>query len=192
MVKLCLTLRSCMNCSTSGFPVLHHLLEFAPTHVLWVSDAIQPSHPLSPPSPLALNLSQHQGLFQWVGSSCQVAKRLELQLQHQSFQWIFRVDFLQDGLVWSCCPRQWICHPQTKTRSTVVILRSHAQSCKNFQSLHVHIPADGHSFDETARFCRFSSYTVNKSFFWSLFSTTAVCIFVLFIGDFAVYSDLHM
>ena len=66
--------------------------EFAQTHVHWVSDAIQPFHPLSPPSPPALNLSQHQGLFQWVGSSHQVAKVLELQLQHQSFQWIFRVD----------------------------------------------------------------------------------------------------
>ena len=56
---------------------------------------IQPSHPLSSPSPIALNLSQHQGLFQWVGSSHQVAKVLELQFKHQSFQWIFRVDFLR-------------------------------------------------------------------------------------------------
>ena len=77
-----------IDCSKPGFPVLHHLLEFAQTHVHWVSDAIQPSHPLSPPSPSALNLSQHQGLFQWVSSSHQVAKVLELQLQHQSFQWI--------------------------------------------------------------------------------------------------------
>ena len=73
-------------------PVLHHLLEFAQTHVHWVSDAIQPSHPLLPPLPPALNLSQHQDLFQWVGSSHQVAKVLEL--QHQSLQWILRVDFL--------------------------------------------------------------------------------------------------
>ena len=58
----------------------------------WVSDAIQPSHPLSSPSPPAFNLSQHQGLFQWVSSSHQVAK--ELELQHPSFHWIFRVDFL--------------------------------------------------------------------------------------------------
>ena len=64
------------------------------THVHQVSDAIQPSHPLSYPSPPALNLSQHQGLFQWVSSSHQVAKGLELQLQHQSFQWIFRTEFL--------------------------------------------------------------------------------------------------
>ena len=76
------------------FPVFHYLLEFAHTHVHWVDDAIQPSYPLSPLSLPVFNLSQHQGLFQWVGSSHQVAKVLEVQLQHQSFQWIFRVDFL--------------------------------------------------------------------------------------------------
>ena len=70
----------------------------AQTHVHWVSDAIQPSHPLSSPSPPAFNLSQHQGLFQWVSSLHQVAKLLELQLWHQSFQCIFRTDFLQDRL----------------------------------------------------------------------------------------------
>ena len=85
-----------MECSTPGFPVLHHLPEFAQTHVHWVGDAIQLSHPLSSPSPPALNLSQHQGLFQWVGSLHQVAKHLGLsQFQHQSFQWIFRVDFFR-------------------------------------------------------------------------------------------------
>ena len=73
------------------------------THVCLVSDAIQPSHPLSSPSLPAFNLSQHQGLFKWVSSLHQVAKVLELQLQHQSFQWIFRTDFLQDGLVGSPC-----------------------------------------------------------------------------------------
>ena len=76
------------DCNMPGFPVLHYLLEFAQTHVHWVGDAIQPSHPLSPSSPLALNLSQHQGLFH------QVVKRSEFQLQHQSFQWIFRLDLL--------------------------------------------------------------------------------------------------
>ena len=68
-----------MDCSMPDFPVLHSLPEFAQTHVHWVSDATQPSHSLSPPSPLALNLSQHQGLFQWVGSSHQVVKVLQLQ-----------------------------------------------------------------------------------------------------------------
>ena len=74
-----------MDCSTPGSPALHHLPELALTHVHGVSDAIQPSHPLSSPSPPAFNLSQHQGLFQWVGSLHQVAKVLEFQLQHQSF-----------------------------------------------------------------------------------------------------------
>ena len=82
-----------VGCSTLGFPVLPYLLQFAQTHVHWVGDGIQPSHPLSSPSP-AFSLSQHQGLFQWVSSSHQVAKALEFQLQHQSFQWIFRTDFL--------------------------------------------------------------------------------------------------
>ena len=83
-----------MDCSTPGFPVHHQLLKLAQTHVHWVSEAIQPSHPLLSPPPPAFNLSQHQGQFQWVSSSHQVAKILELQLQHQSFQWIFRTDFL--------------------------------------------------------------------------------------------------
>ena len=92
--KSCLTLWIPIDFSRPGFPVLQYFLGFAQTHVHWVGDAIQPSHPLSPPSPPALNLSQHQGLFQWVGSSHQVSKVLELQLQHQSSQLIFRVDFL--------------------------------------------------------------------------------------------------
>ena len=92
VTQSCLTLCDPMDCSMPGFPVLHQLLEFAQTHVLWVGDAIQPSHPLLPPSPPAFDVSQHECLFQWVSSSHQVAKVLEL--QHQSFQWIFRVDFL--------------------------------------------------------------------------------------------------
>ena len=65
-----------------------------PNHVHWVGDAIQPSHPLSSPSPPALNLSQHQSLLKWVSSSHQVAKVLEVQLQHRSFQWTSRTDLL--------------------------------------------------------------------------------------------------
>ena len=85
VAKLCPSLCDTMNWSTPDFPVLHYLLEFAETHVHWVSDAIQPSHPLLPPSPLNLNHSQHQGFFfQWVGSFHQVATVVELQLQHQS------------------------------------------------------------------------------------------------------------
>ena len=83
-----------MNCSTPGLPVHHQLPEFTETYVHRVGDAIQPSHPLSSPSPPVFNLSQHQGLFQWVSSSYQVANILELQLQHQSFHWILRTDFL--------------------------------------------------------------------------------------------------
>ena len=83
-----------MNRSTPGLPVHHQLPEFTQTHVHWVGDAIQPSHPLSSPSTPAFNLSQHQGFSQWVSSSHQVAKVLEFQLQHQSFQWIIRTDFL--------------------------------------------------------------------------------------------------
>ena len=84
-VTKCLTLYDPMDWSMPGFPVLHYLLEFSQTYVYWVSDAIQPSHPLSPPSP-TFNLSQHQGLFLWVGSLHQVARILELQFQHQFFQ----------------------------------------------------------------------------------------------------------
>ena len=83
-----------MNCSTPGLTVHHQLLEPTQTYVCWVSDTIQPSHPLPSPSPPALNLSQYQGLFKWVSSSHEVAKVLEFQLQHQSFQWIFRTDLL--------------------------------------------------------------------------------------------------
>ena len=78
----------------SGFLVLYYQPEFSLTHGHWVDDATQPSHPLSPPSPPALNFSQHQGLLQWVSFLHQVVKVLELQLQHQSFQGIFRTDFL--------------------------------------------------------------------------------------------------
>ena len=86
-----------MDCSTPGFPVCHQLLELAQTHVHWVSDIIQTFHPLSSPSSPAFNLSQHQGLFQWISSSHQVAKVLEL--QHQSFRWIFRaISFRIDWL----------------------------------------------------------------------------------------------
>ena len=76
ITKLCPTVCNPLDCSTPGFPVLHCLLEFVQTHVHWVGDAIQSSHPLLPPSSPVLNLSQHQGLFQWVGPSNQVAKSI--------------------------------------------------------------------------------------------------------------------
>ena len=106
VAQSCPTLCDLMNHSTPGLPVHHQLLESSQTHVHWVSDAIQSSHRLSSPSPPALNLSQHQGLFKWVSSPHQMAKVLELQLQHQSFQWTPRTDLLQDELVGSpCSPR---------------------------------------------------------------------------------------
>ena len=104
MCVLCLVPQACptlcdpMDCSTPGFPVLHHLPELAQTDVHWVGDAIQPPHPLSPSSPAAFNLSQHQGLFHWVHCSHQVAKVLEIQLQHQSFQWIMSNSLQPHGL----------------------------------------------------------------------------------------------
>ena len=101
-----------MDCSTQGLPVHHQLPEFTQTHVHRVSDAIQLSHPLSSPSPPTFNLSQHQGLYKLVSSSHQVAKVLEFQLQHQSLQWIFRTDFLWDGLVGSPC------HPRDSQESS--------------------------------------------------------------------------
>ena len=94
VAQSCLTLCDPMDCSTPGSSVHHQVPEPTQTPVHRISDAIQLSHPLSSPSPPAFNLSQHQGLFQWVSSSHQGAKVLEFQLQHQSFQWIFRTDFL--------------------------------------------------------------------------------------------------
>jgi len=106
VTQSCPTLCNPMDYSMSGLPVHHQLPEFTQTLVHRVSDAIQPSHPLSSPSPPAPNLSQHQSLFQWVNSSHEVAKVLEFQLQHQSFQRTPRTDFLEDGLVGSpCSPR---------------------------------------------------------------------------------------
>ena len=94
IAQSCLTLCDPMNHSMPGLPVHHQLLDFTQTHVHQVGDAIQPSHPLLSPSPPASNPSQHQGLFQWVTSSHEVAKVLEFQLQYQSFQWTLRTDLL--------------------------------------------------------------------------------------------------
>ena len=84
-----------VECSTPGFPIHHQLPELAQTYIHQVGDAIQPSHPLSSPSPPAFNLSQHQGCFQWVSSAHQVSKLLELRFQHHSFQRVFRIDFIR-------------------------------------------------------------------------------------------------
>ena len=94
VAQSCPTLCDPMDCSTPGLPVHHQLPELAQTHIHWVGDAIQPSHPLLSPSPPALNLSQHQGLFKWASSLHQVAKVLEFQLQLQSYQWILRTGWI--------------------------------------------------------------------------------------------------
>ena len=106
VTQLCLTLCDPKGCSMPRLPVYYQLPEFTQAHVHRVGDAIQSSHPLSSPSPSALNPSQHQGLFQWVSPSHQMAKVLEFQLQHQSFQWTLGTDILLDGLAGSpCSPR---------------------------------------------------------------------------------------
>ena len=99
VTQSCLTLSDPTNRSTPGLPVHHQLPEFIQTHVHRVSDAIQPSHPLPTLSPPAPNPSQHYSLFQWVNSSLEVAKVLEFQLQHHSFQRNPRADLLQNGWI---------------------------------------------------------------------------------------------
>ena len=124
------TLCDPMGWSMSGFPVHHKLPEFTQTHFHWVHDAIQRSHPLLFPSPPASNPSQHHGLFQWVSSSHQVAKGLDFQLQHQSFQWTPRTDLLWDGLVGSPCSpgdsQESSPTPQFKSTNSLVLSFLHS------------------------------------------------------------------
>ena len=128
VAQSCPTLCDLMNRSTPGLPVHHQLPEPTQTYVHWVDDAIQPSHPLLSPSPPAFNLSQHQGLFQWVTSSHQVAKVLEFQLQHQSFQWRPRTDLLHHSSKASIlqCSTFFIVqlsHPYMTTGKTIALTR---------------------------------------------------------------------
>ena len=147
VTQSCLTLCDPMNCITKGLPVNHQLLEFTQTHVHRVCDAIQLSHALLPPSPPAPNPSQHQSLFQWVNSSHEVAKVLEFQLQHHSFQRtsrtdLFRMDCLDllavQGTLKSLLQHHsskasvlWhsdfftvqLSHPYTTTRKTIALTR---------------------------------------------------------------------
>ena len=131
---------------TPGLPVHHQLPESTQTHVHWVGDAIKPSDPLSSPSPPALNLSQHQGLFKWVSASHQVAKVLELQLQHQSFQWTPRTDLLYNGLVGSSCsPRdsqESSPTPQFKSINSSALSLLHSPTLTS-----IHDPWKNHSLD---------------------------------------------
>ena len=98
VTQSCMTLWDLMDCTTPGLLVHHQLQELAQTYVHQIGNVVQPSHPLSSPSPPVFNLSQYQCLFQWINSSYQVAKVLQVQLQHQSFQWIFRTDLRNKGL----------------------------------------------------------------------------------------------
>ena len=124
----------------------HQLPGFTQTHVHWFGDAIQPSHPLSSPSPPALNLAPNKSLFKWVNSSHQVAKVLKFQLQHQSFQWIARTDLLQNGLVGSpCSPRdsqESSPTPQFKSINSSALCLIHSPT---LTSIHDHWK--NHSFD---------------------------------------------
>ena len=142
-VQSCLTLCDTMDCSTPGFPVHHQLPELAQTHVHWVGDSIQPSHPLSSPSPPAFSLSQHQGLFHWVSSSHQMAEVLEFQLQHQSFQWRLMINFFWDSLFWSpCCPRDSPPTPQFKSINSSALSFLYSQTLTS-----IHGCWKNHSFD---------------------------------------------
>ena len=135
-----------MNRSTPGLPVYHQLPEFTWTHVHPVSDAIQPSHPLSSPSPPAPNSSQHQSLFQWISSSHEVAKVMEFQLQHHSFRRNPRDDLLQNELVGSSCsPRdsqESSPTPQFKSTNSLVLSLLHSPT---LTSIHDH--RKNHSLD---------------------------------------------
>ena len=142
----CLTLCNPMDCSTPGFPVHHQLPELIQTHVHRVGDAIQPSHPLSSLSLPAFNLSHHQGLFKWVSSLHQVAKVLAFQLQHQSFQLLFRTDFLWDWLVGSSCyPRD--SQESSPTPQSKSINSSALSFLYNLTLTSIHDYWKNHSFD---------------------------------------------
>ena len=163
-----LTFYDSMDCSTPGLPVRHHLLELAQIHVHWVGDAIQPSPPLLSPSVPAFNLSQHQGLFKLAGSSHQVTKVSEL--QYQSFQWIFRVDFLWDWLIWSPCwtrdSQEYSNTPQSESISSSVLCLLYGPSLTS-----VHDYWKTHSFDYTD-LCWQSDASVvicAVKLFWGLF-----------------------
>ena len=148
VAQSCPNLCNPVNRSTPGFPVQHQLPEFTQTHIHRVSDAIQPSHPLPSPSPLSPNPSQHQGLFQWVNSSHEVAKVLEFQLQYHSFQRNPRSDLLQNGLVGSpCSPRdsqESSPKPQFKSINSLVLSLLHSPT---LTSTHDHWK--NHSLDYT-------------------------------------------
>ena len=147
-VQLLSHVRLCdpMNRRTPGLPVHHQLPESTQTHVHRVGDAIQPCHPLSSLSPPTPNPSQHQGLFQWVNSSHEMAKVLEFQLQHHSFQRNPRADLLQNGLVGSPCrPRdsqESSPTPQFKSINSLALSLLHSSTL-----ISIHDHRKNHSLD---------------------------------------------
>ena len=124
VIQSCPIFCDCMDYSTLGLPVHHQLPEFTQTHIHWVSDAIQPSHPLSSPTPTTFSLSQHQGLSKWV-LHMRWPKYWSFSFNNQSFQWISRIDFLYDGLVRSSCnPRvyqEYFPIPQFKSIDSLLL-----------------------------------------------------------------------
>ena len=150
VTQSCPTTCNPTNCSKPGFSVPHQHPELAQTHVNWVSDYIQSSHPLSSPSP-PFNLSQHQGPFQWVTSSHQVANVLEFQPQRHSFQWILRTDFLKDWPVWSpCSPRdsqESFSTPQFKSVNSKALSLLYGPTLTYTWVYFSHIYWKNHSFD---------------------------------------------
>ena len=146
VTQLCLTLCNPMYYNTPGFPVLYYTPGFARTQIHWVSDAIQPSHSLLPSSPLAFSLSQHHGLFRWVGSSYQVAKVLELQLQHQSFHEYsalisFMIDWF-DLLIVEGTLKNLLQHHSSKASNSLVLSLLYGTTLTS-----VHDYWKNHSFD---------------------------------------------
>ena len=167
-----------MDCSTPGLPVHHQLLEFTQTHVYWVSDAIQPSHPLSSSSPPDLNLSHHRGLFKWVSSSHQVAKVLEgFKMTFKFLDWVSKWGRWLD---WLGVPPQWGCRKEEPVSGTVWITctcgvvrtgltlghpveaPSRLLERKAWMSVHAHTPVQTHGWVCGLDTCHISSQCLTE------------------------------
>ena len=148
-----------MDCSTSGFPVLHYLPEFAQTHVHWVRDALQPSHLLLPSSP-ALNLSQHQGVFQWVGSLHQVTKVLELHLGLSlCFPCCLQIH-TQKFILWECFPDS--CSLIFPALTNSVISATYLSGCTELSQQGTNVP----DVEEDQILGPHLTFSFDEVFFW--------------------------